>query len=295
MFKKLSYYLPGVGESWLLVLLLLVGNLVGSAVMIAVMQLLGMYIDPSSEQYKDISTYMLSVSYIIMMLFPLLFAIRKGKKGMLKNSIHSSRNIPVDSNSFGQTGWVLSALLLAIMTICASLVMDPLNSIMPEPWDWVRQSLETLINGPKAAAVISTVILAPLLEELLCRGIILRGLLKHTSAFMAIFWSALIFAVIHLNPFQALPAFLLGIFMGWTYYKTGSLKLTILMHFTNNLLSLLISWYFPMLSATDSFRDILPASSYWLVTGISALIMVIGFIVLSYGWKGMNIIRNSRR
>ena len=111
---------------------------------------------------------------------------------------------------------------------------------------------------------------------------------------MAIFWSALIFAVIHLNPFQAVPAFLLGILMGWVYYKTGSLKLTILMHFTNNLLSMLISWYFPMASTTDSFKDILPPDTYWAVTGGGALVLILGLVILGNSWKGMNVIRNSR-
>lgn len=289
MFKKLSYYLPGVSESWLLALLLLAGNFVASALAIVLSLAFASVITPA-----EFNIYFLPVSYLITMLFPLLFAINRGKKALLRNSIHSSRNIPVDSNNFGKTGWVLSALLLAIMTICASLVMDPLNSIMPEPWEWVKQSLEMLVNAPKAVAIVTTVILAPLLEELLCRGIILRGMLKHTSSFMAIFWSALIFAVIHLNPFQAVPAFLLGILMGWVYYKTGSLKLTILMHFTNNLLSMLISWYFPMASTTDSFKAILPPDTYWAVTGGGALVLILGLVILGNSWKGMNVIRNSR-
>ncbi|MBO8481412.1 MAG: CPBP family intramembrane metalloprotease [Muribaculum sp.] len=287
MFKKLSYYLPGLGQSWILVLLLLAGNLVSSAVTFALSALFTPIIPP--EQF--INDYFSPVAYLIMMLFPILYAINMGKKSMLKNSIHSSRNIPIDNNSFGKAGWVLSALLVALMIVCSSMVIDPINSIMPEPWDWVKQSLDALINGPKATAIISVAILAPLLEELLCRGIILRGLLKHTSVFMAIFWSSLIFAVIHLNPFQAIPAFLIGILMGWVYYKTGSLKLTILMHFTNNFLSLLISWNFPMLSTSDTFRNLIPGNVYWLVIGGCALVLVLCIIALANSWKGMSVIK----
>lgn len=46
--------------------------------------------------------------------------------------------------------------------------------------------------------------------------------------------SSLFFAFIHLNPWQALPAFILGMLFAYVYYRTGSLKLTMLMHCTNN-------------------------------------------------------------
>lgn len=64
----------------------------------------------------------------------------------------------------------------------------------------------------------------------------------------AIFWSAVFFAFIHLNPWQAVPAFILGCLFGYVYYKTGSLKLTMLMHFTNNTFSLIFS-------NIDKFKD----------------------------------------
>lgn len=161
-------------------------------------------------------------------------------------------------------------------------------------WDWVKASLDSMMNAPKATAIITVAILAPLLEELLCRGIILRGLLKRTSTFMAIFWSSLIFAVIHLNPWQAIGAFILGILMGWVYYKTGSLKLTILMHFTNNFLALLLSWSFPGMDDDAGLIDILPPNTYWYVFGGSALLAILIIIALNASWKGMKITKRNK-
>lgn len=75
---------------------------------------------------------------------------------------------------------------------------------------------------------------APLFEELFCRGIILRSFLQNYSVKKAILWSAVFFAVMHLNPWQAIPALGFGLFLGWVYYLTQSLWPVIIVHFLNN-------------------------------------------------------------
>ena len=86
---------------------------------------------------------------------------------------------------------------------------------------------------------------APLIEEFLLRGIMLRGMLKHTSPANAIHYSAFFFALIHMNLSQAVGAFIIGLFIGWIYYRTGSLWMAILVHFLNNGLSILFTLAFP--------------------------------------------------
>ena len=48
----------------------------------------------------------------------------------------------------------------------------------------------------------SMVIQAPLFKEVLFRGVILGGLLAHRTPARAIVWSAVLFAIIHINPWQ---------------------------------------------------------------------------------------------
>ena len=62
---------------------------------------------------------------------------------------------------------------------------------------------ETLVGGPLWGALLAVVIVAPLTEELLFRGVILRGLLLHYSAPKAVIASSLMFGLVHLNPWQA--------------------------------------------------------------------------------------------
>ena len=70
---------------------------------------------------------------------------------------------------------------------------------------------------------------------------ILRGMLRKVHPAWAIIISAIFFAIIHFNPWQGIPAFALGCLFGLVYWKTGSLKLTILMHAVNNLTSVILS------------------------------------------------------
>lgn len=112
---------------------------------------------------------------------------------------------------------------------------DYITSLIPMP-EFMRKLFEQMLSF-SIWGFLMVCIAAPLLEEILCRGIFLRSFLKNYSANKAILWSAIIFAVIHLNPWQAIPAFVLGYFMGWLFFKTQSLLPTIIVHFLNNVVA----------------------------------------------------------
>lgn len=84
-------------------------------------------------------------------------------------------------------------------------------------------------------AIFSVVIIAPFYEELVFRKFVLGGLLKRLSPFWSILISSFFFGLIHLNWLQGINAFLLGIILGWVYYKTKSIKLCMFGHFVNNM------------------------------------------------------------
>lgn len=84
-------------------------------------------------------------------------------------------------------------------------------------------------SGPLLAIVVG-----PATEEFLFRGLILRGLLARWKPWTAILLSAVLFAAMHLNPAQLPIALLLGLVLGWTYVRTRSLGLCLLVHALNN-------------------------------------------------------------
>ncbi len=91
----------------------------------------------------------------------------------------------------------------------------------------MRQPLGYLILG----------ILAPITEEIVFRGALLRVLLEtfgHQKRWIAIVISALIFAVIHGNVAQGTHAFIGGIALGWLYMRTRSVLPGIVLHWVNN-------------------------------------------------------------
>src|SRR5205823_1216781 len=71
-------------------------------------------------------------------------------------------------------------------------------------------------------------------EELAFRGFILTGLRRRFHPWTAIFMSSFLFALYHMNVFQALPAFLLGVVLGILTVRSGSILPSMLLHFLNN-------------------------------------------------------------
>jgi membrane protease YdiL (CAAX protease family) len=97
---------------------------------------------------------------------------------------------------------------------------------------------KTTVNMIMLFSVVA--IFAPLLEELLFRGLLQTSLSHHIPNWAAIAVSAGIFAAFHGDPY-AFPALMaLGAVFGFIYYKTGSLRMTILLHMLNNAAALML-------------------------------------------------------
>lgn len=120
-----------------------------------------------------------------------------------------------------------------------------LTSMIPTegiPWleDFYKQIIQAfeMMLDYKIAGFITVCILAPILEEILFRGIILRGLFQQgVSPIIAIALSSLLFGLAHMNPWQFLGAGLLGAVFGFVYYRTKALWICIFLHALNNTVS----------------------------------------------------------
>jgi hypothetical protein len=118
------------------------------------------------------------------------------------------------------------------------------------------------------------VIAAPILEELIFRGIILDGLLKKYSSTKSILISSLLFGLVHLNPWQFVTGLIIGIFSGWVYYRSRSLSYSIIIHASANLSGFIMRYFIDF----DSFMDDTLIEMYG---GLSNLIIaIIGSIII---------------
>lgn len=128
--------------------------------------------------------------------------------------------------------------MLAWMVIgwlgCYAIIMVLLQYLPQYDWDIEMLSdIGGMMQNP--VGIISVCLMAPVVEECVFRGAIERVLLdKGWKPWWAIVTSALIFAVFHGNLTQGMTALVLGLFMGWVFYRTRNLWLCIFVHLINN-------------------------------------------------------------
>lgn len=193
-----------------------------------------------------------------------------------------AKRVKANQAWFGKLNPVLFFFIIALALVSISVLLDPITSLMKVP-EWFENAMGRMLEGNKIITFLTVSILAPLFEEYFCRGIMMRGLLnRNYSPAAAILWSAFFFAIMHLNPWQAVPAFILGAFFGWIYYKTHCLWATIFLHFLNNSISFLLVTLYPEMSATESLREILPNSDiYWRLFAIAAGVLALSFFIIN--------------
>jgi len=89
---------------------------------------------------------------------------------------------------------------------------------------------------------IAVVILAPLGEEIIFRGFLQQILEKHWKDItQAILFTALIFSLIHMNPYWFVQIYFLGVILGFLAWKTKSIIAPLILHSLNNSMALLLS------------------------------------------------------
>ncbi|MBR4809064.1 MAG: CPBP family intramembrane metalloprotease [Bacteroidales bacterium] len=261
---KFSWYIPGTGGIFALLAWLLLGAAIGGILVVV----MGAIAGPDS-----VTEYGTLLSYPIMFVPPMLFAAVKSNAASM-----SKGGFKLDSNNFAPLGGALCALIAAAGTLACAFWADCLVSFLPPMPQWFKDAMESMTNGNLWINLLCVSIMAPICEEWLCRGMVLRGMLaRGAKPAVAIAVSALFFAFIHLNPWQAVPAFILGCLFGYVYYRTGSLKLTMLMHCVNNTFAVICSrihgW-----EEMETWKDVVPGGLYWILVAATALLTVLAVL-----------------
>ena len=128
------------------------------------------------------------------------------------------------------------------------------DKLIPAP-PWFLELLNRLFENKFGiyGTAIKVALIAPIVEELIFRGIIMHGFMRNYHSVTAILVSALFFALFHLNPWQFPTTFLLGLLLGWIMVITRNIIVCIIGHSINNLLVLLIIEFHEPLSETAFF------------------------------------------
>lgn len=127
-------------------------------------------------------------------------------------------------------------------------VLSIVESLAPSLMEKYEQLMEMAgITETTLLSVLSTVILAPISEELVCRGIVFKLAGKVSPNFwVANIIQALAFGILHGNWIQGTYAFALGIVLGLVYRRFQNIWLCMLLHAALNFSSILVGPYYSL-------------------------------------------------
>jgi len=131
------------------------------------------------------------------------------------------------SSLLRQLPWITLGVFAYLM------ITSAVYGVLAAYWPWFNAKLQKVklpIEGPPWFVALFVVLVGPPVEELLFRGVILRGMLARYSVRTALIASAAVFAVPHLDPLKLPITFALGLALGWLYVQSRSLWLPIAAH-----------------------------------------------------------------
>ena len=179
-------------------------------------------------------------------------------------------------------------------TVLAWSVVASMGALIPSMWiqeqipelpNFVEQEFDTILGTPWGYLVIG--LLAPLSEEIVMRGAILKELLKSEKlgVWTAITISAVLFALIHMNPVQMPHAFLIGLLLGWMYWRTGSILPGVAYHWANNSIAFVMFAFYPDpdMKLIDLFKG--SELHVYMALGFSLLILLPAIFQLNLGMR----------
>lgn len=171
-----------------------------------------------------------------------------------------------------------------LLMTAAGIVLEPLLALLPEIPDFY---------GRGWRALLLTVVMAPLAEEFLCRGILLDAARARGGAVYGLFFSSVFFGVIHFHPAAVVNAFAMGLVLGYVYLRSESLWLAVILHAFNNASAMLL---LTLGYAHTTLRELLTSGGretlYAVVYAVSAL-LVLGAGVMV--WRTVARLRREER
>lgn len=150
-----------------------------------------------------------------------------------------------------QPDWILVGIALVGLAALMPVVqwLGAVNQSLPLP-DWAQameqsqmELIEQVLGGGLGVSfnLLMLAVVPGICEELLFRGYVQRQFERGVGIAGGILLSGIIFGLYHLRLSQALPLSVLGIYLAYLAWRTGSLWPAVIVHFANNALAILIA------------------------------------------------------
>ena len=171
-----------------------------------------------------------STTYILglLILVPLVYIPSKQNKPLDKHKTKFSEFLKY---------FVIAYFIMVASNIIGLIITNVITLIKGVPVS--NPLLEVLNELDISVTFILAVVLAPIMEEIFFRKLIIDRLYIH-GKWVSIFISGLMFGLFHGNLNQFVYAFMLGMFLAYIYIKKGSIKVCILLHALINSMSFII-------------------------------------------------------
>lgn len=228
------------------------------------------------EELADVRTAMLSGHNPVLLALTSVFSSVITLVVFLK-----TKWTPISRNYLLSKPW-LTLLWVALFALGAMIPLEFVYEHIGLEMDETRGRIfEGLLKEPWGYVAVG--ILAPLTEEVVFRGAILRtllGMMSKRNHWVAIMISAAIFGAVHGNAAQFVNALFMGLLLGWMYYRTRSLVPGILLHWVNNTMAYILTNLLPQTDGKliDLFHG--DEKTMYYAVGFSLCILIPSFLQL---------------
>ncbi len=178
---------------------------------------------------------------------------------------------------------VLGGICLAFAGLLLALVVGALLSpVFPESAESLKALDEMIKDQPVWAIILVMSVMPAIGEEFLFRGFLMGTLREKCKPWVAIVATTLIFAAYHMSVLKMFTISIIGLGLTVAAYMTGSIFVSMMMHFINNFTSVLISLYpeqvgklFPVL-----MKETLGVVEIVVITLIGVVLAVAGWLLV---------------
>lgn len=164
-----------------------------------------------------------------------------------------------------------NALMFVIATVglyfLALLIADVIGLISPDTMEAYNEMMDMAFGDNVMMMFLAAVLLAPISEECIMRGLILKNLQRYFSVPAVIIIQAVLFGIFHMNWVQGIYVLPVGAVLGFVAIKSKSVLPSIVMHMLYNSMSVVVG-LLPVFCQTAWFCVIAVAAclaAIWLI------------------------------
>lgn len=208
------------------------------------------------------------VAYLIQFVLTIAFALAQRMRRMPKGE--AGLKFSLSRVDFTVILWGV------IVVMATGIVIEPLLSLLPDVY---MEALSSLM-GRGGWMMLTSIVLAPILEEILFRGIVQDSLTYKYGPLRGILLGAAVFGIVHIIPQQVINAFLIGLVLGYIYYRTRSLIPVMVIHCVNNAIAY-FTWVLSGEKLVSTRQQLGDDTTYYIVYALACAVFLLAFVCMT--------------